>query len=71
MHAHSNNDRELFRLISEGDEPAFRLLFRKYVPELRPLILHLTKTAAVTGTGVQGAYAARHAGQYCKAMEDR
>ncbi|MEZ2443636.1 RNA polymerase sigma-70 factor [Chitinophaga sp. RCC_12] len=53
MHAQLYNDKELFRLISEGDETAFRMLFRRYVPELRPLILHLTKTEAVTDDIVQ------------------
>ncbi|HEU4553985.1 MAG TPA: sigma-70 family RNA polymerase sigma factor [Chitinophaga sp.] len=53
MYAHLYNDKELFRLISEGDESAFRLLFRRYVPELRPLILHLTKAPAVTDDIVQ------------------
>lgn len=53
MHAQLYNDKELFRLISEGDETAFRMLFRRYVPELRPLILHLTKTASVTDDIVQ------------------
>jgi RNA polymerase sigma-70 factor (ECF subfamily) len=53
MYAHLYNDKELFRLISEGDESAFRLLFRRYVPELRPLILHLTKVPAVTDDIIQ------------------
>jgi RNA polymerase sigma-70 factor (ECF subfamily) len=53
MHAQLYNDKELFRLISEGDETAFRMLFRRYIPELRPLILHLTKTASVTDDIVQ------------------
>ncbi|HEY8954680.1 RNA polymerase sigma factor [Chitinophaga sp.] len=53
MHAQLYDDKELFRLISEGDETAFRMLFRRYVPELRPLILHLTKTAAVTDDIIQ------------------
>ncbi|MEI3800872.1 MULTISPECIES: RNA polymerase sigma factor [unclassified Chitinophaga] len=53
MHAQLYNDKELFQLISEGDETAFRMLFRRYVPELRPLILHLTKTGSVTDDIVQ------------------
>lgn len=48
MHDQSYTDTELFQLIAEGDETAFRLLFHRYVPELRPLIMHITKTAAVT-----------------------
>ena len=47
------NDKELFQLISEGNESAFRLLFRRYVPELRPLILHLTKAPAITDDIIQ------------------
>ncbi|WP_209857889.1 sigma-70 family RNA polymerase sigma factor [Chitinophaga sp. OAE865] len=53
MHAQLYNDKELFRLISEGDETAFRMLFRRYVPQLRPLIMHLTKTTAVTDDIIQ------------------
>lgn len=53
MHNQSYTDTELFRLIAEGDEAAFRLLFHRYVPELRPLIMHITKTAAVTEDIIQ------------------
>jgi RNA polymerase sigma-70 factor (ECF subfamily) len=53
MHDQSYTDTELFRLIAEGDETAFRLLFHRYVPELRPLIMHITKTAAVTEDIIQ------------------
>lgn len=53
MHDQSYTDNELFRLIAEGDEGAFRLLFHRYVPELRPLIMHITKTAAVTEDIIQ------------------
>lgn len=31
-------DTELFRLIAEGDETAFRQLFERYTPRIRPLI---------------------------------
>jgi RNA polymerase sigma-70 factor (ECF subfamily) len=53
MHDQSYTDTELFRLIAEGDETAFRLLFHRYVPELRPLIMHITKTAAVAEDIIQ------------------
>lgn len=53
MHAGPLNDKDLFHQIAEGDETAFRQLFHRYVPELRPLVLHLTKTAAVTDDIIQ------------------
>ncbi len=53
MHVDPNDDKELFQLISEGDEMAFRRLFHRYVPQLRPLVQHLTKTAAVTEDIIQ------------------
>ncbi|MCF6405033.1 RNA polymerase sigma-70 factor [Chitinophaga filiformis] len=53
MHAHSYNDKELFQLISEGDENAFRQLFHQYVPELQPLARHITKTDAVADDIIQ------------------
>lgn len=53
MHDATYTDNELFRLIAEGDEAAFRLLFHRYVPELRPLVMHITKTAAVTEDIIQ------------------
>ena len=56
MQANSTNDRELFQLISEGDESAFRQFFHRYVPELRPLVSHLTKTAAVTEDIIQESF---------------
>lgn len=43
-------------MIMEGDEAAFRRLFHKYVPELRPLALHITKTASVTEDIIQEAF---------------
>jgi RNA polymerase sigma-70 factor (family 1) len=56
MHDPAYTDKELFHLIAEGDEAAFRRLFHKYVPELRPLVLHITKTAAVTEDIIQEAF---------------
>jgi RNA polymerase sigma-70 factor (family 1) len=56
MHDQSYTDNELFRLIADGDETAFRLLFHRYVPELRPLIMHITKTPAVTEDIIQEAF---------------
>ncbi|WP_176842250.1 RNA polymerase sigma factor [Chitinophaga filiformis] len=53
MHAHSYSDKELFRLISEGDENAFRQLFHQYVPQLQPLARHITKTDAVAEDIIQ------------------
>jgi RNA polymerase sigma-70 factor (ECF subfamily) len=53
MQAHIYNDKELFQLISEGDEAAFRRLFHAYVPQLRPLVMHITKTAAITEDIIQ------------------
>jgi len=53
MHAHSHSDKDLFRLISEGDENAFRQLFHRYVPELQPLVRHITKTDAVAEDIIQ------------------
>lgn len=53
MHAGSLDDKDLFHQIAGGDETAFRQLFHRYVPELRPLVLHLTRTAAVTDDIIQ------------------
>lgn len=53
MHAHSYSDKELFRLISEGDENAFRQLFHIYVPQLQPLARHITKTDSVAEDIIQ------------------
>lgn len=48
MQAYTHDNKELFALISEGDETAFRQLFHLYAPEFRAMALHITKTAAVT-----------------------
>lgn len=53
MYERSNTDRALFKLIAEGDETAFRELFHAYIPQLEPLVMHLTKTALVTEDIIQ------------------
>lgn len=50
------HDKELFRLVAEGDEAAFRRLFHAYVPKLLPAVQHLTKNAAVTEDILQEAF---------------
>jgi RNA polymerase sigma-70 factor (family 1) len=52
----THNDRILFQLISEGDEAAFRQLFHTYAPQLQPMVLRITKTAAVTEDILQEAF---------------
>jgi RNA polymerase sigma-70 factor (ECF subfamily) len=39
-----HNDKELFRLIALGDEPAFEQLFHTYTPQLQPVILKIVKS---------------------------
>ncbi len=53
MYDRSHTDKRLFQLIAEGDEAAFRELFHAYVPQLQPLVMHLTKTASVTEDIIQ------------------
>ncbi|MDQ0107431.1 RNA polymerase sigma-70 factor (ECF subfamily) [Chitinophaga terrae (ex Kim and Jung 2007)] len=48
MQADSLDNKQLFQLISEGDESAFRQLFHIYAPQFRAVALHITKTASVT-----------------------
>lgn len=50
------HDKELFRLVSEGDEAAFRRLFNLYVPKFLPAVQHLTKNTAVTEDVLQEAF---------------
>lgn len=38
------DDKELFLLISRGDEEAFTLLFHKYTPKLFPFVFKLTRS---------------------------
>lgn len=51
-----DQDKELFRLIAEGDEAAFRRLFHLYVPKLLPTVQHLSRNAAVTEDILQEAF---------------
>lgn len=53
MHDPVYNDKELFLMIAEGDEVAFRQLFQAYAPQLQPVIMHLTKTTSVTEDIIQ------------------
>ncbi|MBO9727983.1 MAG: sigma-70 family RNA polymerase sigma factor [Chitinophaga sp.] len=53
MHDHLYSDRELFQLIAEGDEAAFKQLFYTYGPQFQPLVIHLTKVPAVTEDIIQ------------------
>ncbi|WP_162946346.1 RNA polymerase sigma factor [Chitinophaga barathri] len=53
MFDRSHTDKALFQLIAEGDEAAFRELYHAYVPQLEPLVMHLTKTASVTEDIIQ------------------
>lgn len=53
MHDPVYNDKELFLLIAEGDEAAFRQLFQSYAPQLQPIIMHLTKTPSVAEDIIQ------------------
>ncbi|HEY0274178.1 MAG TPA: hypothetical protein VGC22_13385 [Chitinophaga sp.] len=54
MQGHTIDDKDLFHQIAKGDETAFRRLFHRYVPGLRPLVLPPpTKTAAVTDDIIQ------------------
>lgn len=39
-----HNDKELFLLIAQGDEAAFKELFHLYVPRIEPLIFNIVKT---------------------------
>ena len=53
MYDRLHTDKALFHLIAEGDETAFRELFHAYIPQLEPLVMHLTKTASVTEDIIQ------------------
>ncbi len=50
---HSNNDTELFRRISVGDEMAFREYFDIHKVELFKVIIRLTKSQAITEEIIQ------------------
>ena len=42
----NHTEKELFRLIAEGNESAFEQLFHLYVPKIEPLILSLVRSEA-------------------------
>ncbi len=46
-------ERELFRLVSEGDETAFEELFHLYVPKVEPVIAKMVKSEAVAKDIIQ------------------
>ena len=48
-----HNERELFRLVSEGDELAFRQLFEAYTPKLKTFFLKMTKEVSLARELVQ------------------
>lgn len=48
-----HNEKELFRLISEGDELAFRQLFEAYTPKLKAFFLKMTKEVSLARELVQ------------------
>lgn len=50
---HSNNDTELFRRISAGDELAFRQYFDLHKVEVFKVIIRLTKSQAITEEIIQ------------------
>lgn len=47
------NDKEIMKLISEGDKGAFTQLFKRYTPKLVPFISGLTKSDCITDEIVQ------------------
>lgn len=47
------SDQQLFRMISDGNEKAFTLLFHRYVPRLLPFAQKLTKEQAVSENIIQ------------------
>jgi RNA polymerase sigma-70 factor (ECF subfamily) len=53
MQAYLHDNNELFQLISEGDEMAFRQLFHIYAPRFRAMALRITHTVSVTEDIVQ------------------
>lgn len=53
MNAYLEDNNELFQLISEGDETAFRQLFHIYVPHLRAMAFRITQNESVTEDIIQ------------------
>lgn len=50
------NDKELFTLISEGDEAAFEQLFHRYLPRIQPIILQIVKVETVAQDIIQDVF---------------
>ncbi|WP_343670814.1 sigma-70 family RNA polymerase sigma factor [Chitinophaga sp.] len=53
MNAYLHDNSELFQLISEGDETAFRQLFHIYAPYFRALALRITQIESATEDIIQ------------------
>lgn len=53
MNAYLQDNNQLFQLISEGDETAFRQLFHIYVPHLRALAFRIIQNESVTEDIIQ------------------
>lgn len=53
MNAYLHDNNELFKLISEGDETAFRQLFHIYAPYFRALALRITQIESATEDIIQ------------------
>lgn len=46
-------DKELFLLIADGDETAFAILFHRFVPKIRPVLVSLIQSEAVAQDLIQ------------------
>lgn len=46
-------DKELFAMISDGDEAAFETLFHRYVPKIQPVLVSLVQSDAVARDLIQ------------------
>ncbi|HEY8957665.1 RNA polymerase sigma factor [Chitinophaga sp.] len=53
MNAYLQDNNQLFQLISEGDETAFRQLFHLYVPHLRAMAFRIIQNESVTEDIIQ------------------
>jgi RNA polymerase sigma-70 factor (ECF subfamily) len=49
----SHNEKELFRLIAEGNETAFEELFHLYVPRIQPVVYKIVKSEPVVKDIIQ------------------
>lgn len=52
----SNTEKELFQKIAEGDELAFKQLYLRYLPRLRPYLVDMIKSAAAADDIIQEAF---------------